>query len=234
MVASRLAVIEEYSELPILMQRCALFILLVSIFSVTSHCFTIVIMESTVDAQYKSLCKTRQYLRLKISRFCNDVSANISSFNDVKIAGYLNKLNALRTDMDEINVKVNTVIPDGIDQVALIFEEESYNEKLFDAINLLKHHDAQSTSNVGEVNKLKLPVVTLPEYSNSSVDSLEKFFYEFESIIDKHKLSSYEKFVYLKEQLHDSAKVLIDSMSATKQKYETAYRCFRFCCYTTV
>ncbi len=72
------------------------------------------------------------------------------------------------------------------------------------------------------VNKLKLPVIALPEFSNSKGESLEKFIFAFESIIEKHLLSPYEKFIYLRGQLHNGPRALVDSLSPNEQTYKCA------------
>ena len=71
-------------------------------------------------------------------------------------------------------------------------------------------------------NKLKLPAVSLPEYSGEKSESLERFFHGFESILEKHPLSNYEKFLYLKGQLHKGPKALVSSLEPTEQTYESA------------
>lgn len=51
---------------------------------------------------------------------------------------------------------------------------------------------------------------------------MQKFLREFESVIDKHKLPSFEKFVYLKKRLGGDPEIIINSLDVTEQFYEIA------------
>ena len=62
----------------------------------------------------------------------------------------------------------------------------------------------------------------MPEFSNEKGESLEKFLYSFEAILNKHKLSPYEKFVYLKGQVRKAPFTLIDSLDISDQTYDNA------------
>ena len=44
----------------------------------------------------------------------------------------------------------------------------------------------------------------------------------FEAIIDKHELSSYEKFIYLRKQLFGAARKLVDSLEFSEHSYDVA------------
>ena len=51
---------------------------------------------------------------------------------------------------------------------------------------------------------------------------MEKFFHSFESIVNKHSLSPYEKLVYLRGQLKGAPRVLVESLDSNHQTYEKA------------
>ena len=69
---------------------------------------------------------------------------------------------------------------------------------------------------------LRMSELPLPEYSHSDGESLEYFLKSFESVIDKYKLSSYEKFIYLQKQLKKEPLVLIKSLEVRNPSYEEA------------
>ena len=71
-------------------------------------------------------------------------------------------------------------------------------------------------------NKLKLPDIPLPTYGHEKDETLTHFFQGFESIIDKHNLTVFEKFIYLKNQLRGEALALINSLSRSDQSYDAA------------
>ena len=65
---------------------------------------------------------------------------------------------------------------------------------------------------VSLVNKLKLPTIPLPKFSNARTENIEKFILNFGSIVSKHPLTSFEKFTFFKNQL---------SNAVSEQSYET-------------
>ena len=71
-------------------------------------------------------------------------------------------------------------------------------------------------------NKLKLPRLPLPEYGHKEGEDLNKFFTNFELIIDKYSLFSFEKFVFLQKQLSNEPLTLIKSLETGRQDYESA------------
>ena len=75
---------------------------------------------------------------------------------------------------------------------------------------------------INQISKLKLPEIKLPKFSNADNDNLEKFWHALESIINKHSLSSYEKYVYLLGQLSGAPKVLVESLDINEQTYDVA------------
>ena len=112
---------------------------------------------------------------------------------------------------------------------------EAYIEMLDDAILKLESLPTQNLAGVESSgisvggntpslvqNKLKLPQVPLPEFSNRKGENLRNFFLSFESIIDKHRLSSFEKYVYLSKQLSNAPKILVDSLDIENKLYENA------------
>ena len=71
-------------------------------------------------------------------------------------------------------------------------------------------------------NKLKLPELPLPSFSNNEGERLIQFFINFEAIIDKYDLSNFERYIYLEKQLSDEPLVLVKSLTGTKRCYSEA------------
>lgn len=191
--------------------------------------------EERQSEAYLKLIRSRKYLRQRVTRIYNIVCGTEDAVNAINGSTYLETLKVIKMELMECDKEIHSHIAD--DEalaLTLIEEQESYELKIAEAINRLENDfpsniSRQNSSNMsmesahqGIPHKLKLPDVTLPVFCNDKKESLEKFIYSFESIIDKHVLSSYEKFIYLKNQLRGSPKVLIDSMSTDEQNYDTA------------
>ena len=118
----------------------------------------------------------------------------------------------------------------------LVAEDDLYDDKISLCVGKLKHSNITQAINVNSgsasgvsgigfhlINqKLKLPQVPLPEFSNGKNESLKKFLRAFEAIISKHNLTSYEKFIYLQKQLSGGPRMIVDSLDVDQQLYETA------------
>jgi hypothetical protein len=179
------------------------------------------------------LSKTRQYLRQRITKIYNQVTTNYEALDEHKKKLYVENLQSFKTDIARLNGDIYAWhISEEVDDDFLdkkIVEDELYEERIHEALAILTNSEIPiGDNNVTQIqsntftHKLKLPDVSLPEYSNSRDQSLEKFFYAFESIVDKHKLTSYERFVYLRGQLSKSPRALVESLSTNEQSYEQA------------
>ena len=189
-------------------------------------------MTKAKGAELKSAFKTRKYLRQKITLYSNKV------LDPVGIPGsqakdYINKLNVLKLDINDINIKISSLLDDSdSDQESKIEQDEEYDDLIYQSLEKLElmvpqssalpNGPATSFNDGASSNRLKLPAVALPEFSNDKTDNLEKFFYSFESIINKHNLSPYEKFVHLKSQLKKAPKILVESLESNEQTYDAA------------
>ena len=156
---------------------------------------------------------------------------------------FIKKLEAISEELVTMNKSLfvlhmkNDSNDDILDQ--LVEEEQSYQDKLFECIHNLKlqitsFNTANQPSGLqesGRINhtdnsqlnrKLQLPKISLPTFGNLKDESFRKFIISFESIVDKHNLTSYEKFYYLKSQLSKGPRTLIDSLDVSRQLYEVA------------
>ena len=110
----------------------------------------------------------------------------------------------------------------------------TYSTKILEGFSAIKsrlnsNQHAISQSNLGTAPstdcgpaKLRLPQVSLPTYSNKEGENLQKFFMNFENIINKYNLSDYEKFIYLQGQLTGEPLTLIKSLDISSQSFAAA------------
>ena len=185
--------------------------------------------NSQEEAEYAKLCKDRKYIRARVTRIYNQVTTQFEfeSLTARKKADLTEKLHELKTKLTKVNDSIHSILPSTVDEAELILEEEEYEEKLSSSLSALVVQETappQIPERDGplNINKLKLPTVSLPEYSNLKGESLEKFLFTFESIITKHGLSDYEKFIYLKGQLRKGPLSLVNSLEPAEQTYDSA------------
>ena len=180
----------------------------------------------------KGLIGKRRGKRGAVTKNVNYVYLNFSTLSVDDCRSYVFKLQQLKADLDELDDKIIAL---AIDKAVYTEEEfdahleinELYSDKVNSAIFSLNSRTAASSSgstvshDSSNVTKAKLPQVELPTFSGS-VEEFEKFIATFEAIINKHGLSGYEKYVYLKKQLTGSPKVLIESLPLNELTYESA------------
>ena len=191
------------------------------------------------EKRLADLNRNRGYIRQKITKLGTKVSDEVPNISQSGKSLHLEKCITLKKkiqDLDEeifeINISLNT------NDIELGQEEtiaEAYIELLDKTILKLESLHVQNLAGVEGSgilvggnnpnlvhNKLKLPQVPLPEFSNRKGENLRHFFVSFESIINKHHLSSYEKYIYLCKQLFDAPKILVDSLDIENRLYENA------------
>ena len=183
------------------------------------------------------LKRARGFVRTKITKLFNKCEEEADELSPELRNLYLENCKSLFSEISDYNKQifqfnVSTNMSDEDFNNSLL-EEESYTEKLGLAMAALGSGVSNGTPDVspngvtGDTsfsirNRIKLPQVPLPKYSNGVGENLNKFFRSFEAIVDKHRLASYEKFVYLREQLSEAPKILIDSLDVNNQSYEKA------------
>jgi len=174
----------------------------------------------------KSLTKDRQYVRANITRLHNII--NQQELTAEKKSQYLEKLVHLKSRIQILNDEINSLSNfDGDEFEDIMEQEEHYDEMLARAMSELTMYDADNSGvpdggSRESQNMIRLPNITLPVFSNLKNESYEQFVYAFESIMDKHRLSDYEKFVYLKGQLRNEPYELICSLEHNEQTYDCA------------
>jgi hypothetical protein len=144
---------------------------------------------------------------------------------------FLDKLNLLKAELSVLNKQIFSLQADehGSDSEleSIIDADDLYEDHIYFSISKLQEVDngvisGGNTFSRDLPDKLKLPNVPLPTFADPKEESLEKFLHNFESIINKHVLSRYEKFIYLKNQLSGAPRTLVDSLDISKQSYDCA------------
>ena len=191
----------------------------------------------------QKLTKARQYVRQRITNTYTRVNNTLQSLSEQDILLLTNRLQSLGEESKSLDKLIFDKLLETDASEATVDQHLSDADDYEDKIVLGLARLGQSSSERNRTNSgpastptrvsnpfthsnhshsLRLPVVSLPKYSNGSNESLEKFLYSFENITSKHNLTQYEKLVLLTEQLSGSPKHLISSLSREEQTYDVA------------
>ena len=183
------------------------------------------------------LVKVRGYTRQRLTKLCTEVEAQVQNITSQQQENYIERLLTFQKELEKSNREILPLY------VALDWTEEAidtkvseideYEQKVLNAISLVKNvNPIELGSNsieqpgvrhfCGEPKNFELPKIPLPTFSNGKDEIFRKFISGFEAVINKHRLTSYEKFIYLRRQLDKGPKVLVDSLDVDQQLYETA------------
>ena len=192
------------------------------------------------------LRENRKITRSKITRKFNTIVENVNEIGPSEFDDYLEDIDILKEKIKIENEKIYQLLMTHVTDRSIWDNEiescDMYDDKILQALRLIRKRKSvlamssnvvgvdpqneprnnipMSNSNVS--NQLKLPQLPLPEYGKLKGESLDKFFRNFEVIIDKYGLSSYEKFVFLMKQLHNEPLTLVRSLQGSQQSYEVA------------
>ena len=180
-----------------------------------------------MSAKLKAANFKRGQKRKQITEIHKLVFANISNLDSNSKLTYVNKLKELKTELKILNeevldlqIEAKTIDAEIESDLAIC---QQYEDKIIEALTLISVEPAVGlqTSNTC-LPRLKAPIAPLPVFAGVETETLDKFLYNFESIINKYDYSSYEKFLLLKKQISGRALLLIDSLEVNKQSYEEA------------
>ena len=178
----------------------------------------------------------RGHLRTKITKKLTSVSSEISDYSVQECKDALTEVETLEEKLNKFNEAISRGIwSNKASQDVKDLELENcdkYEERLYKITKLLKSRIAALTETTSSSrhskdfvrvsNQLKLPQLPLPTYNHEKGESLERFFENFEAIIDKYELSGFEKFIFLEKQLSGAPLILIKSLQGTQQSYAEA------------
>ena len=152
----------------------------------------------------------RKYFRSALTRLYNRRN-DIPTLSIDELRGINIKLNEMESDLNRVNESVQANLyaqatpPSDNDYFTEKDECDSYNDKIIDlrvkldsAISIASSQVNNNSNDHQQKFNLKVPSAPLPTYSGANTESLEKFLYNFEAIVDKYgNLSDYEKFLLL-------------------------------------
>lgn len=189
------------------------------------------------------LVRKRGYKRTAVTKVCDEIhNLDLGESTLQRKREFIDKLQKLRHELDILNDQItdeefDDTVPDSVLNETLRICEE-YDDKIMIALGVLKlsidtrvhsdniavnsRNDFLPENNVISSQRLKLPEVPLPYYSNDKGETLDYFLKAFESVIDKYSLSTYEKFILLKRQLKGAPLTLINSLGISEQSFEHA------------
>lgn len=175
------------------------------------------------------LVKSRGYIRGQLTKLSNKIDESLISMSHEERCNIKSKLERLSSEIATLDKQISAITYDtAVNKDEALDKELADIEVYTDLITKCTNQIALSMFPVavsGELNvanKLKLPELPLPEYSHNSGESLTNFLTAFESILLKHNLTEYEKFVYLKKQLKKEPLLLISSLEPANQSYTSA------------
>ena len=186
-----------------------------------------------VDVQDISLIeKSRTYTRQKIAKLCTKIENSLTVSPMSEKLAFTDRLIALQSELISIDKNIlnfklqNDASERELDDLA--DGEERYEELIARTLTSLRVGSGTAALPLGQElseqdnGKIRLPQVPFPEFSNKKGENFKKFLHSFESIIHKYNLNNFEKFIFLRKQLHGPPKVLIDSLDIEDQEYDTA------------
>ena len=193
-----------------------------------------------MDGKSKSMTVTRGYIRSKVTRLHGDITVNVSNYDHsiasrlvLTLKDHLSTLN----EMDQL-ILTNLWDDDTPDddnannQAAELDRIAQYKDMINECLTLLDERIKSSSTNVtnnhnvlpifNSASRLKPETAPLPTYGGERDESLEKFIFSFENIVNAHQYSEFEKFLLLQKCMTGRASVLITSLEADNQSYADA------------
>lgn len=194
-------------------------------------------------ADITAIKHSRRYSRQKVTRKCGNINSNIDSFSKQDCTENIEYLRTLEVKLNSDNETIVTKSWGKMDENSLtkeMDESDTYEKQinlhcrmLSDRIKTLSgpssaedvNSNAVVTPRVDQgrsVNKLKLPEIPLPKFSNKKGENLTQFFINFEGILIPLGLNNFELFVYLEKQLEGEPFTLVTSLTGTQRCYTDA------------
>ena len=178
----------------------------------------------------------RGQIRSRATRLCNKHEDDLQSLIGQERNMLCVKLREIKDELKMANRAIH--LHKDFNHVKLdefLDSEEEYDDRIGmillnlevpDSANASSGSLISSVSNGENANrfhtKVKLPEIKLPTFGNHREDNFRNFIRSFESVIDKHKLSDYERFVYMKNQLTGGPLALVNSIDVSQQQYTVA------------
>ena len=179
--------------------------------------------ENTSDVDY--LKHRRKYTRSELTKIKNKISSETKSQSQKSAT--LARVRNIKEKLDKFNSQISLLLYKS-EVTEETFQSEYDSCVFYDGIvdtclEIIKPEALPSVDNSANANRtaLKLPNLPLPTFTSRGED-LNKFFVNFENIIDKYNLTSYEQYIYLQRQLSNEPLTIIKSLEIDCQNYEDA------------
>ena len=186
----------------------------------------------------KVLIHKRGFIRKKVTENFNCRNA-FSTYDHARRSKLKLSFQNWQKELSELDSQIFELLysewqPEEVDRKSEIELEstQEYLDKIFECISLL---DIKPTTVVNQASSsvdsnslsqarslLRSPVAPLPTYSSGEDEDLQRFFTEFESTINKHNYSDYDKLLLLKQQVSGRALSLIKSIEPENLGYSSA------------
>lgn len=173
---------------------------------------------------------TRGFMRKQVTEISKIVQGDLAAKSENDKAVLMSRIETLYESIGEIDKLIFDAMFESSKEEELQKELEtvaSYNETIVQCKVILKDALADQPAVSVPVSsaahpKLKAPIAPLPTFSGEPTESLERFLNAFEAVVDKYSYSPYEKFIILRKQTLGRARILLNSIEATKESYDDA------------
>lgn len=190
-----------------------------------------------MEAELKFIRTSRKYYRAKVTRLHNFVIAHQDNLTLEAKQGYKDDLLNTKHKLDMYNDDFGKALAKTEQSEDDIEKElegvDEYEDRIASTLRMVEppvvvpNAQAEAAGDIPAERvhvsnaMLKLPILSLPEFSNASNESYDKFILSFETIINNYNIGQIEKYLYLKKQLHEEP-LLFNSLSAEEQSYDSA------------
>ena len=174
----------------------------------------------------------RKYMRSDVTKINTKIDNELATLDGGEKLRLISRLEKVNFGLESLNEQIfNRLLLEKHEEATVQAEYDScanYSDLVSSCLISLKAGNSEtndgSRRDAADYSRgaLKLPHVPLPEYGHKDGEDLHRFFLNFESVIEKYRLSSYEKFVYLQKQLSNEPLTIIKSLELGRQNYEAA------------
>ena len=187
-----------------------------------------------LDKKCKSLISLRGSKRMSATKTLTTLDETFPC-SEADLDFYINKLSELKTTLTELDNDIHMHVLELevlSDQQFYIISEacESYIDGLNKHLTALKlaieklssNRGNAASNNFSQANvKLKLPTAKLPEFDGTP-EAYDKFIESLDEILNKFNLTQFEKYNYLLQQVHGTARDIVQSVPRSTDSYDTA------------
>ena len=182
----------------------------------------------------RSLKFERSFIRKRITELNNEVTSNIADIAPLRKQTLISKFKKLESEVKGLNSKIAAAIHEESTVEESVYNKElkeceSYDDKIIESIQRLENDlaDINLSNTVEQTNsslkiKLRAPQAPLPSFSGLESECIDKFFTDFEAVVNRYQYSDYEKFILLKSNLSGRPSILLKSLDASRQTHPKA------------